>query len=140
MIVAVIDTNLFISALLGSKVIRTILDALFLNEFTFLTSEELLAELDSTARKPRLARFISETDLTEFLLLLRAQAKTISPFEIISECRDAKDNKVLACAVAGADVIVSRDKDIQILSPFRGKIEVLTPAQFLKRLAAKRLS
>lgn len=46
-------------------------------------------------------------------------------------CRDANDDMVLECAmVAGAEIIVSSDKDLLALHPFQG-IRILTPAEFL---------
>jgi len=52
--------------------------------------------------------------------------------EEITVCRDPKDNMILELAVAGqADYIVTGDKDLLALNPFR-KIQIVTPAEFLK--------
>jgi predicted nucleic acid-binding protein len=49
-------------------------------------------------------------------------------------CRDPKDDKFLAAALAGpAGCIVSGDEDLLVLSPFEG-IPVLRPAEFVARL------
>jgi len=49
----------------------------------------------------------------------------------ISECRDPKDNKFLELAVAGdANCIVTGDKDLLVLNPFRG-IKIISPSDFL---------
>ena len=46
-------------------------------------------------------------------------------------CREPKDNKFLALALASeADAIVSSDEDLLVLHPWRG-ILILTPAEFL---------
>jgi putative PIN family toxin of toxin-antitoxin system len=46
-------------------------------------------------------------------------------------CRDPNDDMVLECAVlAGAQVIVSGDKDLLVLGSYRG-IRIMTPAEFL---------
>lgn len=56
------------------------------------------------------------------------------PLEQIEECRDPKDNKILEVAVEGkADVIVTGDKDLLVLHPFRG-IPIIGPAEFLALL------
>lgn len=48
----------------------------------------------------------------------------------IRACRDPKDDKFLELAVSGnADVIVTGDKDLLALHPFRG-IAILTPLDF----------
>jgi predicted nucleic acid-binding protein len=45
--------------------------------------------------------------------------------------RDPKDDKFLALAlVAEADVLVSSDKDLLVLHPWRG-IGIVTPAEFV---------
>jgi len=47
-------------------------------------------------------------------------------------CRDPNDDMVLECAlVSGAQVIVTGDKDLLVLDPYRG-IRVMTPADFLR--------
>ena len=52
----------------------------------------------------------------------------------ITACRDWKDDKVLEAAVAGrADVIVSGDDDLLVLSPFEG-IPIVIPSVFLAML------
>ena len=55
----------------------------------------------------------------------------IEPKIEITECRDPKDNKFLELAVAGkADCIVTGDKDLLELHPFRN-IRIITPKEFL---------
>ena len=54
----------------------------------------------------------------------------------VTECRDAKDNKVLELALAaGAAVIVASDADLLVLHPFRG-IAIVTPADDVRRYEA----
>ncbi len=51
--------------------------------------------------------------------------------EKITVCRDPKDNKFLELAVAGnADCIVTGDKNLLILNPFRG-IKIISTSDFL---------
>jgi putative PIN family toxin of toxin-antitoxin system len=51
--------------------------------------------------------------------------------ETITDCRDPKDNKFLELAVSvNASCIITGDKDLLILNPFRG-IPILTAADFL---------
>jgi putative PIN family toxin of toxin-antitoxin system len=46
-------------------------------------------------------------------------------------CRDPNDDMILECAVAaGAQVIVSGDKDLLAMGSYRG-IRIVTPAEFL---------
>ena len=53
----------------------------------------------------------------------------------VQACRDPRDNKFLEVAVNGrADILVSGDKDLLALHPFRG-IDIITPADYLTRQA-----
>jgi uncharacterized protein len=61
-------------------------------------------------------------------IFLKAESGTI--VERITACRDPTDDRFLEVAVnGGADVIVSGDRDLLVLSPFRG-IPVITPIAF----------
>jgi putative PIN family toxin of toxin-antitoxin system len=61
----------------------------------------------------------------------RAKGFLINAEVSISECRDPKDNKFLELAVAAnASCIITGDKDLLELHPFRG-IPILTAADFL---------
>jgi len=47
-------------------------------------------------------------------------------------CRDPNDDMILECAVvSGAQVIITGDKDLLVLSPYRGT-RILTPVEFLQ--------
>jgi len=62
---------------------------------------------------------------------IEKEALFIEPVVKISECRDPKDNKFLELAVAGnAYCIVTGDKDLLVLTPFRG-IKIISPGDFL---------
>jgi putative PIN family toxin of toxin-antitoxin system len=87
-----------------------------------------LAELRSTlARK-------SEWSGAEIEAAIRQAAATselVFPNVVIEACRDPDDNRVLECAVAGgADLILTGDKDLLVMNPFRN-ISILTVRQFL---------
>jgi putative PIN family toxin of toxin-antitoxin system len=59
-------------------------------------------------------------------------ATLIEPTISIRACRDPKDDKFLELAVDGrADGIVTGDKDMLALHPFRG-IAIVTPASYLE--------
>ncbi len=67
--------------------------------------------------------------IREFL----AKAALIDVEIVITDCRDPKDNKFLELAVsANASCIVTGDKDLLVLNPFRG-IPILNSADFLNK-------
>jgi len=82
-------------------------------------------------RREKFNRYITEDERLRFLTALVKDAIQINVVDKIVECRDPKDDKFLELAVSGqADYIVSGDKDLLVLSPFRD-IPVMPPAQML---------
>jgi putative PIN family toxin of toxin-antitoxin system len=81
-------------------------------------------------------RYLDRDSRDEFVSLMRGEVKLFQGFGGVPansspSCRDPKDNKFLALALgAGADAIVSSDKDLPVLHPWRG-IRIVTPAEFL---------
>jgi putative PIN family toxin of toxin-antitoxin system len=130
----VIDTGVAVSAvLLPRSVPRQALDAAAAKG-KLLVSEETIAELDEVLRRPKFNKYVSEGERLEFLAALVQQAEQVQVTEVITACRDAKDNKFLELAVSGgASQIVSGDEDLLVLHPFRG-IAVLTPQASLASL------
>ena len=132
---AVVDNTVFVSfvALRGPGASK-LMDAWEAKRFQLITSEPILAEADIVLRQ----QGASDEAVDTFLSGLRTAATVVAPTERITACRDADDDKMLEAAVAGhADCIVSGDKDLRVLSPFRG-LEILTVNRFLRRLGVRK--
>ena len=72
-----------------------------------------------------------EDERLEFLATLVREAELVVVTEVVTDCRDPKDNKFLELALSGqATHIVSGDGDLLVLHPFRGVL-ILTPQAFL---------
>jgi len=128
----VVDTNVFISALLGSKSCRQIYEFLKEDKFQLVISENLLTELKNTLI---LAKFeFTEEEIDELIEHVLQKAQKVESTIKVDICRDPKDNMVIECAIAETtDFIVTGDKDLLTLNSFR-KILIITPRQFLKIL------
>ena len=75
--------------------------------------------------------FLNNEERWNAIRLISSNAVFFSPTEIITDCRDPKDNKFLELAVsADASCIVTGDKDLLVLHPFRG-IPILNATDFL---------
>ena len=97
-----------------------------------LGCEATLAELADVLARPKFAPYVSIADRQQFIRVLGRIAEMVPITRIIRECRDPKDDKFLELAVNGrAHVIITGDKDLLALNPFRG-IPILTPSQYLK--------
>lgn len=130
---AVVDTNVFVSSLYGSKICEEISDLFNKNRFLVIASPDLLEEFSRVLKRPKF-RAIEEWKIERLEKRLRRKSDIVLPTEKVSVCRDPKDNMVLECALAGmADFIVTGDKDLLALTKFKG-IRILTPQKFIKRL------
>lgn len=127
----VFDTNVLVSALL----LENSTPALALNRAedmaSVLYSEAILKEISAVLSRPKLQAYIEEDDVTGFLARIYRSWEKIAVVQAIHACRDPKDDKFLEVAVSGgATYIVSGDKDLLGLHPFRG-IDIVTPAYYL---------
>ena len=129
---AVIDTNVAVSAvLLLRSVSRQAFDFVVL-QAQLLVSEEMLVELDEVLCRPKFNKYISERQRLEFFAALVRKANIIQVSDVITDCRDKKDNKFLELAISGkANHIISGDNDLLILNPFRSVV-IASPATFLE--------
>ncbi|MEW6068407.1 MAG: putative toxin-antitoxin system toxin component, PIN family [Nitrospirota bacterium] len=119
---AVIDTNIWLSFLIGKLLAgldNYILDGLL----KVVISEEQLEEITTVLQRPKFRKYFSADDIEEFLSLLYKSAKIVTVHHtIIKDCRDEKDNFILETAIRGrADYIITGDKDLLVLNPYRGK-------------------
>lgn len=133
MLTAVIDTNIFVNALLNGSC-RPILEALIGKKFLLATSAPLLRELLEVCSRPKFRSRIPKEDREHLLAIIKEAAKIVSPKIKITACRDKDDNIILECAVASnAKIIVTTDPDLLALNPFRD-ISIILPHEFLARL------
>lgn len=132
----VIDTNIFLSALLGSESCSQLYEELKNNSFLPGTSKELMEEIEEVIKRKKFDLTAKEID--NMMMLLGKKSKIVTLQHKIQVCRDVEDNIFLDCAVAGhADYIVTGDKDLLALLSFRG-IHIVTPSQFLAVLRRSR--
>ena len=127
---AVFDTNIFISAFLipGSQ-----------GEQAFLLAQRKhvdlctsIAILTETARTLKRKFHQEETDIKAALKLISRAAEVLRPTVEVTALKDAPDNRILECAVAGhADIIVTGDRSLLALKTFRG-IPIIRLADFLR--------
>ena len=131
----VVDTNVFISGLISTGPSRLILNLLEENAFHCVMTPALLKELKKTLRRPKFTTLFKDININELIKTINNKALFIAaPSVKIEVCRDPQDNIVLEAAVAAnASVIVTGDKDLLVLNPFR-HISILSPKDFLKRL------
>ena len=116
----VLDTNLYIAAALHDGLAKNILEFVFENSsVTLITSKEILEELSNKLSN----KFKwSEERISFYLDAINTMSEIVQPsIKLTVVKRDAKDNKILECAIAGnAALIVTLDQDLLKLKTFRG--------------------
>jgi len=128
--VIVFDASTIVSAALkpGSPPERALLHAYATDLIALSLPVE--AEIVEVLQRPRF-RGLTAARRDRVLTLLRDAAIWFDPLISVSDCRDAKDNKVLELALAAAaGVIVTGDNDLLILDPWRG-VRILPSADYL---------
>src|SRR5215469_1159728 len=99
MIRLVIDTNVYISALMFGGLPGSLLDLVFLQSFVTVISADLLDELD---QKLRLKFEVSPEDAAAVLDRIAGIAEVVHPEETLHVIReDPDDDRVLECSVWG---------------------------------------
>lgn len=145
MLLVVVDTNVWISALLtphGPP--AKVAEYLGTDAFTPVLTAPLLEELSTVGRRRRLVeRFgLTESRLVALTALLLEKALTVPSENLdLQVCRDPRDDMFLAAAItADADFIVTRDNDLKrdpAVATFLAerKARALSVREFLQRLA-----
>jgi len=127
----VIDTNVYVSGLLRSNSVPSEAVLKAEKESEILVSEAVLAELAVVFRNPKFDKYIDRADREQTLRHIESISTLIDIVTPIRACRDPRDDKFLEVAVHGqADLIVSGDRDVLDLDPFRG-IAIVAPAAYL---------
>lgn len=132
----VIDTNALVSRLLLAQSVpgRAVDRALATMEV--VVSEATTNELADVLAQDRWNRYVSIKDRQEFLRRLLQICTLLPVLSQIEDCKDPADNHFLALALdAGAEVLMTGDRDLLSLHPWRG-VSILTPAEFLKQYSA----
>ncbi len=133
----VLDTSVLVRYLIKpSAAIQELIEGLWLrNDIQVVTSPELIVELEDVLRRDTLQRFIQPEEGQALLDVLRTKAEVLPPLgPIPSLTRDPKDDKFVACALAGeVAYLVTVDRDILILESLGG-VRMVTPNELMRTL------
>lgn len=125
----IFDTNIWISFLIGKR-LQSVKDLIASQQLIVVLSEQLLLELKMVTQRPKLKKYFPEQKVEELIQLLLAVGQKHEPKVINQVSRDPKDNFLLDLAeVSKAVYLVTGDKDLLVLNPFKGT-QIITPADF----------
>lgn len=127
----VIDTNVFISAILKSGNPEKIISLWRQGNIHLLLSPFLATEILTVLHRLE----IGSTYIQQLTYRLKHHTIQILPSSPITLCRDPKDNEILSLAVDGtADYIITGDADLLTLGKIE-KIIIMKPKDFLKEVS-----
>ena len=133
----VLDTNVAVSAVLGSSAPTRLIELASEGSFDLFTSEPLLTEFTEVlAREPIIRRLERRgRSAPEAVAHHEGLAERVVPASIARTATDPDDDAVLACALAaGADLIVSGDQRLRNLKFFH-RMPILSSADALAVIA-----
>lgn len=127
----IIDTNVLISFLLNVESLPGQAVKHVLLHDTTLLSDDTEKELFRKLLNPKFDRYVSLETRMEFFDTFVYRSEKAHPDIAVSDCRDPEDNKFLELAIsANADCIITGDKDLLALNPYRS-VPIITPKDFL---------
>lgn len=142
MIRAVLDTNVWVSAILtpGNPPAK-ILELALTGKIRLIISPGILREIGQVLKYPKVKKALRKHRITSQevndVILKLLKAAVITPGEILAEgvSDDPADDMIIACALEGhADFIISGDHHLTDLKNYQG-IKIITPSTFLALIA-----
>jgi putative PIN family toxin of toxin-antitoxin system len=133
MVRVVLDTNIYISAILVGGKPEQIIDLAREGEIEVYISKPILTEIERIL-KEKIGHTDKQTQIE--LLDIKSIAKFTSvKIRKIKAIKDEPDNRILECAVQEkTDYLISGDtKHLQPLKEYRG-IKIVSPAEFLNEV------
>src|SRR5579863_2393738 len=98
---AVIDTNVLVSAVIFPNSVPRQAVRKALHQGILLFSDSTLNELKSVLFRSKIDRYVSREERAVFLAQLESVAEMVPTVQIVSACRDPKDDKFLEVALNG---------------------------------------
>jgi uncharacterized protein len=137
MLRAVVDTNIFIRAIILPKgTVGPVITRLRDNDYLLIYSPVLIDELLAKLALPRIRDkyHLDDQAIDNILALIALRGELVTPTRKVKACRDPKDDMFIEAALAGpAEYIVTGDKDLLILKKFE-TVQFVTPRIFLEVL------
>jgi putative PIN family toxin of toxin-antitoxin system len=140
MLRVVLDTSSLVSYILTrGDIMRRVISHWRANHYVLLSSPQTRAELAAVLARPQIKR-LATAPLDELVRGIERYSWNVpGELDLSGACRDAKDDKFLACAVEGRAIyLVSSDRDLLDMRLHMGVV-IHNPGQFLLALELSRL-
>lgn len=128
----VLDTNVFVSAILGRS-LQSLFEHWITNKFTLIVSDEIVQEYYGVLKRPKFN--LPSEILDPIFAQIFQLAEFVTPENFYNAIpADPSDNKFLDAAIAGrAEYLVSGDRHLLDLTLFEG-IAIINARQFMMLL------
>lgn len=125
----VIDTNLWISFLIGKK-LASLQTLLVHQDIEIVIADQIIDEIREVTQRPKLKKYFPAEKVDEFLSLINIVASKHDIKKVEPVSRDPKDDYLLALArETQADYLVTGDQDLITLKKY-GRIKIITASEF----------
>lgn len=129
----VVDTNLWISLLIGGK-LGDLLEILIDPKLELISTEILRAEIVNVTQRPKFRKYFPAEKVQMLTEWMDQVMTTVTLDRITPRCRDPKDDYLLELAVQShAIFLVSGDKDLLVLQQVEG-CRIMTYSQFIDEI------
>jgi len=129
----VIDTNILVSfAIRPSKDFEKVFDHIAAHGVT-LVSQDTVSELFTVLSRDKFSAYLSQGSVITYVEWYIGISESVTVIAPVAACRDPKDDKFLALAVAGkADCIIAGDQDLLDMRSYEG-ILIYRAREFIDR-------
>ena len=128
----VIDTNLFVSALINQNSRQRLNLVLEKMAIQILSDDALMAEVYEVINRPKFKKYVSQSEINDFYKLIQERTSRVETHSIILVSPDPKDDFLLVICLDGdADYLLTGNKiDLLDLVQFH-KTKIITLTEFL---------
>jgi putative PIN family toxin of toxin-antitoxin system len=132
---AILDTSVLIRYLIKPRTaVKELIGERWLGEqFQMVTAPKLIEELEGVLERDYMQALVRPEEGQALLDAIYQKAEILPSLgNVPSYTRDPKDDKFVACALAGgADYVVTEDKDVLVLQALGG-VRMVTPYDFVR--------
>ena len=125
----IIDTNLFISFLIGKK-LQGLKELLTDFHVELIFAEQNIQELRMVSQRPKFRKYFKADDLDDLIDLIKVIGKVIEIGNVPEICRDPKDNYLLELArISKSNYLVTGDIDLLEIGTYK-ETKIITAREF----------
>ncbi len=125
-----LDTNLWVSALISASMRARIQRILSSENINILSDTNLLEELAEVCARPKFSRILSPELVASFIQMLQERLVFVETQSVFQICRDPNDDYLLAiCYDGSAEFLLTGDEDLLVIQSFYNT-QILTLREF----------